>query len=196
MTTIVPISFAQGRVLYSVNGLSDQVGFGAAVAWGAGTEPEEIATKINTACVVAGLATASVLGVDWAYEGVVASATTATGPVVSQHFQHVQGTSSQPTPPPNCTVLVRKNTAKGGRENRGRLNLPSGRIEEASVDSAGFLTPAVVTALNTTMGLFKGSLDEQEVPMFLLHSDPAVTPTAITTLIVQPQLATQRRRMR
>lgn len=96
--------------------------------------------------------------------------------------------------PPNNSFLVKKNTALGGRKNRGRAFIPhvqedevdgNGNIDSVFVENAqdAFITfnTAVGTALEVTAGV-------------LLHTDPADTPTPLVSGTWSSKIATQRRR--
>lgn len=96
--------------------------------------------------------------------------------------------------PQNVALLVRKQTASGGRRNRGRFYVPG--INDGDADAAGFVTPASLAAFQVSMtGLFNG-LATNGTPMVLFHSEAPFTPTVVTSLVVDSKVATQRRRLR
>jgi hypothetical protein len=102
--------------------------------------------------------------------------------------------------PQNSAHLIRKNTALGGRRNRGRMYLPG--VGESDVSNVGVLTTTRINNLNTAyanwLAAVKASIPVEE--MVILHSLPAGTttplPTTVTSLVCQPVIATQRRRLR
>jgi hypothetical protein len=102
--------------------------------------------------------------------------------------------------PQNSAYLIRKNTALGGRRHRGRMYLPG--VGEASVNDNGVLTQARTEEINPAVGNWLAALRASAavVDMVLLHASsplsPTPAPTAVTSLAVQPQIATQRRRLR
>jgi len=113
------------------------------------------------------------------------------------------GTGGTGVLPSNCSLLVRKNTSFAGRAFRGRMYWPS-MLAEGDVDINGIIDGAVVTALQGHFDtLFDDYLDSipGAVPS-LLHdkvTDDVLDPTLatpLTSLTVQPKIATQRRRMR
>ena len=124
------------------------------------------------------------------------------GPVFEKSVNLPGGTAGE-TPPVNTALLVRKVTPFGGRRNRGRFYWP-GLVQDASVDELGVVTPARVTSLQSDFNTFRNNLEtglsatEVPTPMVILHdvTEGAVLPTDVTGLIVQPVMATQRRRMR
>lgn len=93
----------------------------------------------------------------------------------------------------NTAYLVRKNTALGGREGRGRMYLPG--VQEASVGSDGLLDTTARDLLQDECDTFRDALGLLTVPLVLLHNS-ATAPTAVTGLAVQARAATQRRRLR
>ena len=98
--------------------------------------------------------------------------------------------------PANCAVLTRKLTASGGRRGRGRMYSPG--IPETSVGFAGTYAAGVQATLQTALDLLRTNLialaEVEDVVLF--HDSAPFTPTPITSLEVQPKIATQRRRMR
>lgn len=107
------------------------------------------------------------------------------------------GLSSGSTPPANVAILVRKNTIRGGRRGRGRMYLPWS-VATTSVDEAGGVLTAAVSALQSKMNSFFSALNANQVPMVLLHNEGVSTPGApnvVTSLVVDSRVATQRRRL-
>ena len=106
------------------------------------------------------------------------------------------GTLGEATTTPNVAYLIKKNTAAGGRMNRGRFYLPG--VAEASVDQAGVVADVRRTGLNEKLALYKAAVEASGLSLVLLHSptSPVLTPTAITSLTCDARAATQRRRMR
>jgi hypothetical protein len=108
--------------------------------------------------------------------------------------------------PQNSAFLVHKRTARAGRRGRGRFYLPG--VQEAAVDAIGALTSGTVTGWQTSLNLFLDRLSNSTEPSFettpvLLHQDVegdgsevAELPDVITALVMDPIIATQRRRLR
>jgi hypothetical protein len=105
--------------------------------------------------------------------------------------------------PPNCALLVKKQSATGGRKGRGRLYIPW-IIQENAVDDAGVIDGASVTARQLDASgwltnLAGGGSGTYTTPMVILHdssgagAEPA--PSVVTALTVDNRIATQRRRM-
>lgn len=118
-----------------------------------------------------------------------------TGPAAELGVQ-IFGETSGNAVPPQVAVLIRKNTVQGGRKGQGRFFLPG--IPEAGVSSAGVLDQAYVNDIQAAMDAFHESLADQLMPMLLLHSVEGSSdlPLAVTRLVVQSKVATQRRRLR
>lgn len=99
---------------------------------------------------------------------------------------------------PGTSYLIRKNTALGGRKNRGRMFVPG--VDEDKVDASGGILPAWVTTLQGVAGDFFDAATAATMYPVVLHTlvpgptQPA--PTAITSLSVESLVATQRRRLR
>jgi hypothetical protein len=105
--------------------------------------------------------------------------------------------------PPNCAVLVKKATAQGGRRHKGRMYLPPCLWGEGEVTAAGFtVITSSYTDVQTRLTWWLGELESSGFPMYVLHSPPetapsiAPPPTKVTSLLLQPLIATQRRRLR
>jgi hypothetical protein len=117
----------------------------------------------------------------------------------------VPGTVTATTVPQNSALLVRKNTALAGRKGKGRLYLPF--VFEIGVNNIGQLDASNVAATNTYMAAFLAACNAAPFSgMVLLHNKivgpgaPPVQvipdPTPVTSLVCQPVIATQRRRLR
>lgn len=118
------------------------------------------------------------------------------GPLVGGYFVDVAGTATTTALPPNCTALFTKVTALGGRRNRGRFFLPIYTPGELSVDAAGVINPATVSAVNTLYNNFRIGLEAANYALVLYHQTAPFTPTPVTVWSMQSRIATQRRRLR
>lgn len=108
----------------------------------------------------------------------------------------IDGTGSAAMCPPNTAYLVKKNTALRGRENQGRFYLPG--VAESSVDSNGNLSSGTISGLGGELEDFRenvvSALGSGET-IVILHSTSA-DPTPVQNFVLQPVVATQRRRLR
>lgn len=187
----IPAGFGQMSVVHVGGGIENEAIWTLGFDNNAGDTAAEIATFIQTS-----LASADYL--DLLSSSVTVSAVRvklgpdSTGP--SAESPPVgDGTIGGNAAPPNLAVLVHKNTSLGGRHGRGRIFQPG--LAEASLDANGLLTSAYRGTCETFWGGFGAGLILASLPPHLLHAD-AVSPTAIDTMTVDIQLATQRRRLR
>lgn len=132
----------------------------------------------------------------WIFQGVQITKMLEDGPLTAQFLGPITGTITDTAMPPNVAVLVTKDTAAGGRRNRGRFFVPPVYPMEGSVDSGGVIGSTQLTSLrNWYTGTYNGLVSEDMVPC-LFHSKAPFTPTPVTSWTVQPLVATQRRRLR
>ena len=120
---------------------------------------------------------------------------TETGPFADAGVAYA-GTYNTPADSPQVAILLKKSTARGGRQGAGRMLLPI--VPEASTLSGGQVDPAQVVALQTIASAWLSAVAGGTYTgfMVLLHNNPATTPDTVTSLSVQSTLATQRRRLR
>jgi hypothetical protein len=101
--------------------------------------------------------------------------------------------TSGETVAPNTSFLFSKQTAMGGRKNRGRLYLPG--VLEGAIGDGGDLGSSWITDLNAAAALMLASLTADGLPMYILH-ESVDAPTEVTAMFVSSRVATQRRRLR
>lgn len=104
------------------------------------------------------------------------------------------GTGNSTSDLPAAAVLIRKNTAFGGRKGRGRWYWPSPSV--LFVDDGGQLSSGFVSGLQSAIDAFHGDLVTANLEPYVLHADAGTVPYPITSWSVQTTLATQRRRQR
>jgi hypothetical protein len=133
------------------------------------------------------------MALEWKYLGAVLRVGTGGAPVIVEAPRNVSGTGAGQSPPSNCALLVKKRTALGGRSGRGRMFVPVTSVGEGGISPTGQIESSIVAALQGAWTAMFG-----EMSFFLFHdaASPVLSPTAITSLLVDPKLATQRRRMR
>lgn len=135
------------------------------------------------------------------YLGVTCTLMTSTGPVPGSFPNSRAGTAAAGPSPGNVAILVRKFTTRGGKAGRGRMFSPPFNVAEGSIDAAGLMASGTVTALTQQWQAFRSNLVTAGCPMVLLHGPnkagtPIPPPDPVANLIVENQVATQRRRMR
>jgi hypothetical protein len=120
---------------------------------------------------------------------------TASGPLTGPGLLTEVGTAGVNALPNNCTLLVRKVTATGGRKGRGRMYIYPAGTDESVVDRVGVIGSLEVAAEQAKWDQVFAAVSLAELDFVLLHSD-ATAPSPITSLVVDPRIATQRRRLR
>lgn len=199
-----PVGYDDVTWVFSVAGSEKQVTWGCGFKYdGTYPGPSTVAAEMYDASVTNSLAPfkASLMLVDWTFVGVSVSHMTSTGPLVGQHFVPITGTVAQATVPMNCSYLMRKSTALGGRSQRGRAYVPPVHVGESHIDGGGTIEAAFVTSVQSYMDqLFNDGLDigDGDNAWYLYHTITDVTPpvTLIESWSVQSKIATQRRRLR
>jgi hypothetical protein len=128
------------------------------------------------------------------------------GPFATVTVANAGGLAGAPSAP-QCALLVRKNSAIGGKSGSGRMYVPG--IRESTVLSSGLLEPTELGALQTAWTAFYNGLVTNLTPMALAHNYgeyvnskgetvvvPPRVPTPVTSLTCDARVATQRRRNR
>jgi hypothetical protein len=110
------------------------------------------------------------------------------------------GTATGAALPQNVAGLVQKRTQSSGRRNRGRFYLPG--LREGEVSDTGQISSGSLVGINgvlaSWLAKFGATLTNVE-DMVILHNlgvSPAAGPTIVTQLLLDPVVATQRRRLR
>jgi len=100
---------------------------------------------------------------------------------------------------PNSAMLIRKDSALGGRRNRGRMYVP-GFALRTLVTPAGLIDSAYLADFNTNLSTFLATVNAgtgfNATNLGVLHSEPPSAPAVITSLTAEAKVATQRRRLR
>lgn len=195
----IPVDHALARLVWTASGDAEPMisTIGLELAPGT-TSPTAVATAVGLAWSTAWPAAS--LSNLYTFVGVslTIGPQPGTGPSADV-FTNTAGTSASAMLPSNCAILVRKITALGGRENRGRMFLPAGYLAEGSVDHNGVISGAVLTSMQSQMNSFQSGLVASPLidNTSVLHAvgSPSA-PTTITALTVQTKIATQRRRLR
>lgn len=123
--------------------------------------------------------------------------------LVGSSTQIVACTRSMSSAPPNCAVMVHKQTARGGRRGRGRMYIPW-CADSTTLTEAGVLNSANVTTVQNAVNAWRTSVISLVGPLMLLHRPSTIDttrpttpgpPNEITSLTVDALIATQRRRL-
>lgn len=109
----------------------------------------------------------------------------------------VVGGKSGSSLPPNCALLFKKTTARGGRRGRGRMYLPWA-LDETLIDETGAIPTPTVTAATAAALVWRLALNSRGCPLVILHA-PGKTatgaPDPVTSMVADRLIATQRRRL-
>jgi hypothetical protein len=118
------------------------------------------------------------------------------------------GSNTDPVPPSQVALLLKKNTGFSGKKNRGRTYFPW-FVSSLNVNETGTVSAGEVTAIQTLANGFVADLNAASIPMCIANKTlsiptPPLRPfvTAIllghdvTTYTVENLVATQRRRLR
>jgi hypothetical protein len=97
--------------------------------------------------------------------------------------------------PTNSALLVQKRSASAGARNRGRFFFPPFGVADNHVDHNGMHSTTQYNALDARLQVWFDLVSQGDFQPVLFHSDGG-TPTPITSFVLDPQIATQRRRMR
>lgn len=196
MTIHVPIGFMNVTYRFSLTGDLEPMTVAMGVSIDTLLDVTEVADEAFAAATESGMpfAAASMLA-GWQFLGTTAALSDGAGSIIAEHNEVVFGTIAAAALPNNCTHLVQKRTANGGRSQRGRMYPPAFHVGESSISqNGGFIeTYPTIQALYTDWlaRLYVGGLDP-----VLFHSAIDQTPTPITTLVLDTRIATQRRRLR
>lgn len=196
MATIIPVGFANARFIFQCNGIVDEMGFSIGFDVGLGQDATSIAIDAESAFATTVWGNGANASDQYTFVGVSVTEMGVSGPFLGQQFTNTPGTLTNAVPPSNLSLLVNKQTALGGRKNRGRIFMPTAIVFEVEVDQAGDLTSGTVAGQQTNWAAFFAALGTATLTPYLLHSNPADAPTEITGFLVQSKMATQRRRMR
>lgn len=196
MGVVIPVGYAQMNMRWSVAGDPEFMYCTLGLFDVTGAKlPAVQAADVGAAWDASTLTTAANMLAGWSAGTVLTTVMTGTGPITFETGTAVAGSAAAGTLPNNCAVLVRKQTAAGGRRNRGRMFVPPAYNNESGVNQVGTLDPATVTVYQNLMNSLENELVAVDMLPMLLHSNGGI-PTAITSFLVQPKLATQRTRMR
>jgi hypothetical protein len=163
-------------------------------------QPDPGAAALEIYNIVTGsghMFSAGVMIDDWSILGCHVAQGTPTGDLLGEHNETRNGTLVDNAITSNCSALVNKSTALGGRQFRGRMFIPPIWLNEGAVDAAGNIFGSVVTTIQGTINTTLIALAVADWQPQLFHqglTPPA--PTPIGALTLQSLIATQRRRMR
>lgn len=208
---IIPEGFAQITYRFEGSGLPR----GAACVFGVSNDTDLSALAVATAARAAantGLMTNLSAGVSLT-EVLAKLGPVDTGPSAVVGGAIPGGVASAGGMQPATAYLITKNTDLGGRRGKGRLYLPG--VDESVVSPTGVVSAGQITALQAEISEWRTNLITSNIPMVLLHGPPTAwqlvngqprrvpvggnfndVPNAVTSLVLDGTVATQRRRLR
>lgn len=199
----IPLGYGQATLVFYATGVSEFVNctFGFKDDDSVQRTPDYIASVLRVeASKVGGFCEPAIVANQWTFAGVDVNMTRSTGPAMGLSRVTAPGLLAQPTVPVNSAFLVKKGTALGGRRHRGRWYLPPAWIGEDLIGAGGAISiTSAYTTLQSRLTAYLAAIAALQFPMYLLHGGPGdfvPPPTLVTSLTLQPLLATQRRRMR
>lgn len=138
---------------------------------------------------------------NWSFIGVDVYIGQDGGPeVIGSHRETITGSRAAADQlPNNCALLVQKRTELAGRRNRGRFFIPPAFLGEAGVNNNGVIATPTLAGYQTNFNAWMAALLTIEGDAYepvILHSESPSTPTPVTSFVVQPVIATRRRRLR
>lgn len=197
MPEVVPEGYSKVRWIFRVSGLVDDISTGLGFINESGQTPLQMATACAEVYHASNWGLPANRNDEWTFVGCEIRHNSLAGVQIAQYELNSIGTQIADAPPVNCAILATKQTALGGRRNRGRMYWPPCNLGEISVNAAGFLLGGTLTAFQTSITAFYDQLVTAGLLPVLFHSEPgSTTPTGVTGLAISSQLATQRERMR
>lgn len=191
MGGFIPSGFGQATLIFDIPGPSGPANIVFGYTKNAGLNPDQAAEDIHDAWTAVGSMHTSV-DAQASITGVTTLERLAGVLNAGLFNETVAGGTSGGAAPPQVATLFRKVTAQAGRAFRGRMYLPA----SPSPNEDGTYPGATVTTLNGRAATFFNALATAGLDMVLLHSDPAISPTPVTSLVLVNLVATQRRRVR
>lgn len=191
----IPTGYAQVNYIFggSAAPLGAQVTLGLDISAFSG-DAEDVATAATAAWSASGIPTCQVASIELR-SVLVKFGPNSTGPSFNRPTA-VPGTIGNDGVAPNTAILVKKQTAFGGRAGRGRMYIPGAREDEIGV--TGGILSGYLTDWQVAMDAFGVELSTALLTPVVLHGEgsPLSTPSEITSFSVDGMAATQRRRMR
>jgi len=188
---------------FSVNGSSKRmsVTFGIRPdpitpgTWSDSAEDVVTAFSADSTAPIVSIFAPTNFGVEWSFDGVEVAQMTATGPLVWSANGPGGGSNSIACAPANCSVLMTKRTALGGRKHRGRCYLPPMFFDESQINAAGVFDIFRATEVQDEWDNSVTELTSRGWLPVLHHSD-GTAGSLITGVTVSTLIGTQRRRLR
>lgn len=195
----IPAGFLESTFNFALAGSTHQMSW--TIGWDdadfASNDAETEATELYGFFTGSGKPyTAANIVAGWTFLGVSVVHQLESGPTSFELVSPVVGTAATAPLTPNVAILWNKITALGGRRNRGRAFIPPYAPGEGSVDGLGVINSGVVSATQTLYDASFVAAASGGYEAVLFHQTAPFTPTPIVNFVMQPLVATQRRRLR
>lgn len=196
--SLIPVGFSEVTFKLRPTGGSRIATWSIGVDDSVVVDPNPAVTALNFytyASETGGPYKATAMSSDWTFVGVHVTQMQEVGPLGADYDNPIVGTATAAQTPVNTSLLVDKRTGIGNRRNRGRCYPPPTMIAESQINNLGAIT-ATLSTVQAYFDHIKSAAAVGDYQLVLFHQTPPFTPTPITSLVVQPLVATQRRRMR
>lgn len=194
----IPVGYSQVVYVFRGPGAIKNSTMTLGVHFGTSADVPDIAANAYDA-VTAGtgdnLCEAASMLTGWQFLGTDVTYMDESGPLIASHRATITGTKAGSPLPTNCSFLVSKSSATGGRAGRGRWFVPPFMLGESGIDGNGVIDSGAAAVLQGYLNVFMTQAAATALDPVILHSGAGL-PAPITAMTLQPLLATQRRRMR
>ena len=197
MTTIIPPLFSQWTATFTCVGLTRNVQITMVIQPGVGLTAAQQNAAVRGALVGSTGRPFSAANMDnqWTLAETKILYRNAGGLLLTDiDVSTVVGTKVVDPLPVNTSVILRKNTGFAGKAYRGRCLLPPLYFQESDIDAAGIITGWAT--YNTLWDTARTTMVSNGVSPVLLHDNPALAPTAISTFSINPRIGTIGKRLR
>ena len=198
MPLVVPEDFGQVIVSISASGDPDPWGITFGVFKGSESDPQELVDEVAAATIAQ---LKQIIDPTCRIGPTTLRLTQGGVPSVWVATENTAGTSiAEARLPQNCALLVHKRTNAPGRRGRGRIYLPS--VPSGIVSNTGALSGDYIDEVQEILDDWLAALSAEPLPtvhMWLLHNtgvSATPDPNRVTSLTLDPIIATQRRRLR
>lgn len=198
MSLVVPVGFGEATFIYSLSGDPERMTTSLGFRSTGGTTEADLATAGADLVLAWGdnwHPTAADLNDQWTWVGAFLRINASdTGEKEVETNVNLVGTNvDATTDPQNIAILIKKLSGFSGRKNRGRMFVPPFSLGQNATSPTGMLDPAFVAGTQVVADALVAPDTCQTV---ILHTSALDDPVDIATLVVENQIATQRRRLR
>lgn len=197
----LPVGFGQWTLPFRLIGDLEEMVITCGFVDGDGTDaPNDVATSITNALLSKASFAASSISNQYSMGPGRVTVNRALGTFEGTGSITRTGTASLTTLPHNCAILIRKNTARGGRRGKGRMYVPPFMVAESNITPAGVVFSTAVDTLTSEFNSWLAECSALNLQLVLLHGDSPESatpgPDPILAFTCQSVIATQRTRLR